>query len=537
MGSAPRHCRGLTTLFKNCTIDVVMESFTAQKPLYPRWLLVAVLGGICILAYTLIVIYGFSFFKGSTEPFADTMKFLSSDATSVSGHIDLNGTPPSGATITIVGKQNGQSEFTTLVSDIGAVDGAVWSWNNAISKTEYILQANLVQNGKVIASSQQLVLIAPADSEILRINVPQNSSTPTPNQIQAAISGTFNINGYIPAGSTITIASRQVGTNQFATVLSGLSTQDNSIWSWTKASENTQYEIQASLMNNGTILSQSQVLTVAAPATNETLTINSTAPAPTPVTVGISGSISLNGYVPPSGSYITLGVRVTGTSQFTQQAGNISATDGITWNYANAQSGTSYDIQAYLWQNNQPYSQSQILTVSAPATSEVLTINAATPPSTQPSGNSISVNCNSYSSSANLWQVTVNYNNTSSLQNAIQYSLYIGTNQGGNQQVNLTTTPSNPNQTQTYITGYLFTQGTTYYAQYAYATCASCNAFSQYSPALTFTCNQPASPTPTNTPVPTPTNTPIPTPTNTPVPPTNTPIPTPTNTPIPTPIP
>lgn len=509
-----------------------METILPKKQTYPRWLLIAVLGGICMLAYTLIIIYGFSFWNGKNQPFSASQQFLASDTTSISGTIDLNGTPPGDATIQIQARQNGQPNFTTIVSAIGAVDGAVWSWNEAKSGTEYILVANLIQNGTTLASSKQLILIAPGDSEILRINTPQAAAkTETP---VAAISGTFNINGYIPTGSSISVATRQVGTKQFATILSGLSPQDSSIWSWTQAAQNTQYEIQASLMSNGAVLSQSQVITVSAPATNETLTINSTATPPTPVIVGVNGTISLNGYVPPSGSYITLGVRVTGTAQFTQQTGNISATDGVAWNYPNAQSGTSYDIQAYLWQNNQPYSQSQILTVSAPATGEVLTINAAAAPSTQPSGNSISINCNSYSSSANLWQVTVNYNNTSALQNAVQYSLYIGTNQGGNQQVNLTTTPSNPNQTQTYITGYLFTQGTTYYAQYAYATCASCNAFSQYSPALTFTCNQPAVATPTYTPTPTPTTTPIPTPTNTPVPPTNTPIPTPTSTPTPT---
>lgn len=501
---------------------------------YPRWLLVTIIGGICLLAYTLIVIYGFQFFSKPNQSQNTNQRFLSSDATSISGTINLNGTPPSGAMITIQAKQNGQSEFTTIGSNLAAVDGAVWSWNEAKTNTEYILQASLVANGEVITTSAQLVLIAPADTEVLTINVPDDTPN-TQSPIQSAISGTFNINGYIPSGSTINVTARQVGTNQFTTVLSNLAPVDNSIWSWTSASENTQYEIQANLMVNGTVQNQSQVLQVSAPATNETLTLNSTSSPPTPVVSGISGTISLNGYVPPSGSYITIGVRVTGTSQFNQVVNNISATDGIAWNYSNATSGTSYDVQAYLWQNGSPYSQSQILTVSAPATGEVLTINSQTPPTNQPSANSISINCNSYSSSANLWQITVNYNNNSAIQNAQSYWLTIGTNSGGNQQVSLVTNPSNPNQTQTYITGYIFNQSLTYYAQYAYATCASCNSWSTFSPSLTFTCSQPptSTPVPTNTPVPTPSNTPIPTPTNTPAP-TNTPIPTPTNTPTPT---
>ena len=513
-----------------------MDTILPQTSPSPRsrWMLIVALAGVCLLAYTLIVIYGFNFFTGKNVPSNSFSKFLSSDQTSISGTIDLNGKPPAGSTIAIGVKQNGQSSYTTVVNNIGGVDGAVWSWNEAKPNTEYILVAYLQVNGQTIATSPKLVLIAPADSEVLRLNVP---NTPSSSNIQSAISGTFNLNGYIPPNSTMTVATRQVGTNQFNNVLTNLPATDNGIWSWTSANENTQYEIQATLLVNGTVQNQSQVITVTAPATNETLTINSSAQPPAPVVSGISGTISLNGYVPPSGSYITLGVRVTGTAQFNQIAGNISATDGVAWTYTNAQSGTSYDLQAYLWQNGQPYSQSQTLTVSAPATGEVLSINAQTPPSTTPSGNSISINCNSYSSSVNLWQVTVNYNNTSAIQNAAAYWLTIGTNQGGNQQVNLQTTPSNPTQTQTYITGYLFNQNQTYYAQYAYATSTSSNAYSPFSPSLTFTCNQPATPTPTNTPIPTPSNTPIPTPTNTPTPtPTNTPVPvTPTNTPIPTP--
>lgn len=494
----------------------------------PKWLLFGSIAAICLIAYTLIVVFGFQYFSKSNPSSQNAS--LASDASSISGSVDLNGTPPTGSTIAIMAKQNGQANATPVVSSIAAVDGAVWSWNEAKTNVEYILVASLIANGKTIATSKKLVLIAPGDSEVLRINVP---SQPATSQTQAAISGTFNLNGYIPPNSTITIATRQVGTNSFVNVLSNLPAVDSSIWSWTSAIQNTAYEIQATLLVNGTVQNQSQVLTVTAPATNETLAINSTATPPTPVVTGISGTININGYIPSNGN-ITLGVRITGTSQFNQIASNISATDGVAWSYNSAQTGTSYDIQAYLWQNGQPYSQSQILTVSAPATGEVLTINAQSPPTTTPSGNSISINCNSYSSSANLWQITVNYNNSSSITNAQQYWLTIGTNSGGNQQISFVTNPSNPNQTQTYVTGYIFNGSITYYAQYAYATCANCNSYSPFSPSLTFTCSFPptATPVPTNTP--TPTNTPIPTPTNTPMPtPTNTPIPTPTNTPTP----
>lgn len=516
-----------------------MVSASSTTPRYPKWLLIAVVSGICLLAYTLIVLYGFQYFSGKKSQSATT-KFLAASQSSISGIIDLNGVPPDGSIINVEVKKTSDANFHVVITSLAAVDGVVWSWNEAESNTEYILQAVLVNNGQVLATSKKLVVIAPAGTESLRINVPTQPAPSGTQPVQSSISGTFNINGYIPAGSSISIAQRQSGTSQFTTILTGLPATDNSVWAWTSASQNTLYELQATLISNGVTNAQSQVISVTAPADGETLALYSTAQPPSPTVVGISGTISLNGYVPPSGSYITLGVRPTGTGQFTQLTGNISATDGVAWNYPSAISGNSYDIQAYLWQNGSPYSQSQILTLPAPATNEVLTINAQTPPTTTPSGGSISISCNSYNSSVNLWQITVTYNTNNGLPNPAQYVLYVGTNQGGNQQINLTTTPSTPNQSQSYVSGYLFSQGTTYYAQYAYATCSNCSSFSPFSPALTFSCNPAATPTPTNTPTPTPTNTPIPTPTNTPIPPTNTPMPTPTNTPPPatnTPVP
>ncbi|HVT62559.1 MAG TPA: hypothetical protein VHD33_03635, partial [Legionellaceae bacterium] len=505
---------------------------------YPKWLFIAILAAMALVAYTLIIMYSIEYFgaKKSTTS-TNSAHFLATSKTAISGTIDLNGSPQDGSEITVRVRTNG-GRWQNAVTNVAAVDGAVWAWNDAIPNTEYILEADLITDGKTIAKSKTLVLIAPADSETLRINIPTQPQPTASPPVQAAISGMFNLNGYIPPGSSIAIAARKVGDTSFSQVVSNLPAVDNSSWSWISALQNTQYELQATLSSNGTVVTQSQVISVTAPATNEILTINSTATQPASQIAGISGTINLNGYVPPSGSYITIGVRPTGNGQFTQLSTNLSATDGVSWSYATAQVGNTYDIQAYLWQNNSPYAQSQILTVPAPATGEVLTINAMTPPTQTPAGNSISINCNSYSSSANLWQITVNYNNTSAIQNAQQYWLTIGTNPGGNQQVSLITSPQTPNQTQTFVTGYIFNGTLTYYAQYAYATCANCNSWSPFSSSLTFSCTFPptATPLPSNTPIPTPSYTPIPTPTNTPIPsPTATDIPTPTVTPTSTP--
>ena len=105
---------------------------------------------------------------------------------------------------------------------------------------------------------------------------------------------------------------------------------------------------------------------------------------------GISGTIHLNGPI-PQGSSISIGVREHGsTSDYTIFVSGMTAVDDVAWNYAQAQDGKSYQLQAYLDLNGSHSAMSDPLTVSAPAAEEVLTINIESAPAASPTPSTIS---------------------------------------------------------------------------------------------------------------------------------------------------
>lgn len=107
-------------------------------------------------------------------------------------------------------------------------------------------------------------------------------------------------------------------------------------------------------------------------------------PGEEPKTATISGLIGFNGTV-PAGATISIGQRPTGTKdQFNMVVQNLSAKDGVTWSWNGAKENESYDVQAFLIENGQQVEQSEILTVSAPATDEVLHLNSDAGPAPTP---------------------------------------------------------------------------------------------------------------------------------------------------------
>jgi len=486
------------------------------------------IGIIAFFALTALLIAGFFLFtRTSHAPTSEeTTSSQEGGSAFVSGSVGINGVIPSSATIAIGERKHGSDgQFQIVVTGIQASDGVSYHWDTASHGQPYDMQAYLQVNGNTIASSDIVTLVAPAVSEVFHINIPQSQGSGSSQNQSANISGIVDLNGYIPPGSTIAIAEQASGQSAFTTTITGLSATDGIAWTWDNANAGTAYAIIAYLQVNGNTVSQSNAISVTAPAANEVLVINSTATPPAPATVSVSGSINLNGSI-PQGSTISVAARQTGTQTFSIFASNLSASDGVTWNYGNATSGVSYDFQAYLQSNGQTSSTSQVLTVTAPANNEVLTINAQTQPQAPPA-NSITNECNGKNPSTNLWQVTLGVNNNNVVPGAQQYWVTIGTNQGGNNVYNTIVNANNTGQFQNVQTGFVLTEGQQYYAQYAYSTCQNCNTFSQFSQSLQIYCTTPNTPTPTNTP----TNTPVPS--STPVP-TNTPVPQPTATLTPT---
>lgn len=510
----------MTRIFIAVTLKSVEEKLPEnQKLLLGKtinyWLKIVVLFLlVCVGFYVLVL--GFSKFSGKKE--ITSSSSVKQTGVSVSGKINLNGVVPAGATISLAKKEFGKADFSVVESGLSAVDGAGWSIANLDSGVAYYIEAYLFSNGQKIATSEREIIVAPATDEVLTINFRTNA----PAQ-KATISGKLDLNGYFPPGSSISISAKKAGEAQSTPVVNGIGPIDGISFSWDNAESGVSYEIQALLVDTkGKTLSQSVTHTITAPAYNEELRINSTAKSPASNLVSVSGRISFNGPI-PSGSSISVAQRESGQTQFSIFVSGLGVADGATWSFNQAKPGVTYDFQAYLMSGGNTVARSGIVAVAAPAVNEVLSLSMTTPPAAPPSS-SLSYDCLGSTTVNNvvMWQARISYNNNSFITNAQQFHLVVGSSSGGNQIADITANPKDPNhpeQGQSYTTGYVLTQGQTYYVQYAYSTC--CNVFSNFSPVTQFSCQ----PGPTNTPGPTST----PKPTNTPVPqPTDTPTPTPT---------
>lgn len=397
----------------------------------------------------------------------------------VSGSIVFQGYSDPEAYLVIVERPVGKTDFKSVVTGLVPTTGSIpFTWKDADSGTNYEIEAQLKVRGITIQSSTPVIVSAPASNVTLGIVSEQNPPTPAP----AAVGGNTNINGYIPAGSTLTITA-QGSTGGPQTIVTTAAT-DDAAWTWNSAISGETYNLTAVLASGGTVIATSVPQNVTAPSSGLTFDLNSTAQPPAPAIVGVSGTINLNGNI-PANSYITLGTRVTGSTSFNQVGSNLNATNGVAWSWSSAQSGTSYDVQAYLWANGKPYSASNIMTNVAPADGITLTINAQQSLAA-PAQNTLNVSCNGVQN--NQYQITINYNTNAALQGVSSYQVVVTQASFGNQVINTTMTPgNNPNQQQTLTTGYQFTSGATYYAQYAYS--ASGTGFSPLSPSVQFSCN------------------------------------------------
>lgn len=416
---------------------------------------------------------------------------------SVSGRFDINGVIPAGSSITLTQKPLGVKNATPKIfaSNLPVADQSPWSFDKAIEGVSYEIQANLVVNGSVVSASSPLSVTAPADDETLTLDI--ESTTHTPN---AQISGNILVDGYIPAGATITIKGRKLGSQTFTTVASNLTGSAHQFMSYTTALSGVTYEVEGLLLDKtGKTIGTSNILAVTAPAVNEALVINSSAqptvtptpvtptsipsqnlptPVPQPVSSGavISGGINFNG-ASPSNSRIVIFQQANGASSNAVAVNNVSPVDGSTWSWNGAASGTWYTLIAVLKQHNSNGTDTDLATsapviIAAPATNVIFTINSgASIP--QPTGQA-TVTCQTYNGGPNQnnWNVQIAFPPVSGAQS---YWYQVGTNNGGNNTLNTANTSNTVNLT--------LGNNTTYYARYAYANVSSTPlGSSQWSP-------------------------------------------------------
>lgn len=411
----------------------------------------------------------------------------------ISGTIDLNGYVPDTSSIELGVRERGSDNFAIFAKNLPAKDGTMWYWVEGKKNKNYELQAYLKQGDKIVSKSDILLVTAPATNESLRINskldVP--TSSPLPSEApsggevakegrRAMISGSIDLNGHIPDGSTIDVVQRKAGDPNFQEVQTEIPAADGIVWVWKGAQEGTQYEIEAYIKNQGKTLGESQILTVAAPALNEVLVINSIAQPLVSTTGVISGKINLNGQIPQGNVSIVVFERVQGTDKFNVIQDSILPADQAVWSWGNAVAGTTYEMIAVLKQQNAPdIATSPTLMVTAPADDEILTLNTSVslPP---PSGNP-AITCGNQTS-IGQWNIAMS---VSPYNNASEYLLQIGSQSGGTDILNSKVDLSGNIQA-----GAVINNNTPYYARYAYGFCTNCpyTSFSAFSNTLTFTC-------------------------------------------------
>lgn len=419
---------------------------------------------------------------------------------SVSGSFNINGVIPEGGSITLLQRKAGSdSEAKVFAANLPISDKSHWSFNTAFVNASYEIQAQVVVNGVPLTTSNLLVVTAPADDEVLTLNLESDSTGNT------VISGNIDVNGYIPTGATIVVEGRKLGAQTFTRVAGSLPGKSRQFLSYTTAINGTTYEVQGVLLDtNGKTIGTSNILTITAPALNEVLTINSSAilppvptsaPAPTnsqaaatvtpippqPSQTFISGNINLNGSTPPNSRIVILQTGLN-SSNYQVAVNNVAPTDGTAWNWTGAQNATWYTLIAVLKQHNSDGTDTDIatsapITVASPATGVVFTLNSGY--SLSAPGGQITVTCQTYNGGPNQnnWNVVVNFQSVSGAQS---YWYQVGNSNGGNSLVN-TANQTNNSSTQT-VTA-VFNNNTTYYARYSYANVPVAQLGSaQYSP-------------------------------------------------------
>lgn len=240
---------------------------------------------------------------------------------------------------------------------------------------------------KIVAAL--LILIVALLSVIAVVLLLRNGNTPKTNttaqQKTATISGKFNINGVIPAGASITLTQKTLGSANAKPQIfaSNLPVADESPWSFNKAVVNKSYEIQAQVIVNGSIVSSSDPLNATAPADEETLVLDIESVRNTPNAV-ISGNIEVAGYI-PTGSKIVIKGRKLGAQTFTTVASNLTGQANQFMSYSTALSGVTYEVQGTLLNaSGQTIGTSNVLAVTAPAVNELLVINSSALPAPTP---------------------------------------------------------------------------------------------------------------------------------------------------------
>lgn len=460
-------------------------------------------------------------------------------------------------------KYNSNDSFATFYTS--APYNKSWDWKNAVSGQPYEIKADLVIDGKLVTSSEPLIVTAPADNQVLNLRVTwHNLPESVVREQTTSIKGEVSVNGYIPSDGNLLILAKS-GSDSFQTVATIPNPRPKNSWIWEKTVPLKDYSMKAVLMKGNTQIGGSQTITAAGGDNSINFTINSSAlpditpivkpvtavntPTPQPTQGNITGLVNINGPEQENTSLLMLWRNPGDKDYQVITRINNPSHNGQTWNWNNQKIGKQYEITAVLQVNQQNSASAQSQVVTVPAQNINFTLNTGVVIPT-PDGR-VTVNaCNNIGS--NQYNAVISFPKQN---NAGNYWIQVGRSNSASDIFNSKIQPNSNNpQITIQING-----NQSYYAQYAYSLCSGCSEDSNFSnfsqsnafscgggPAYTgyrcnssnFTCqlttdNNPpypfnnsgleqcqrdCRPTPTSTPTPQPTSTPTPEPTSTPTP-------------------
>lgn len=121
---------------------------------------------------------------GSVTVLQNNLATNQTGSSTISGLIDIAGTPQSGTSIVIVARKSGTNDpFQTVVNGVTAQDSQSWAWNGAQGGTNYDMVAVLKGTSSGVdidyAKSQTYTVVAPAYSQIFIIDVGYIFGAPT----------------------------------------------------------------------------------------------------------------------------------------------------------------------------------------------------------------------------------------------------------------------------------------------------------------------------------------------------------------------
>lgn len=285
------------------------------------------------------------------------------DSGTITGVIITNGYIPAGGVILLESKEEGKDNYEDTNIKLGAKITQSFIFSKIISGKTYDLKGRLYDStGTSIGTSLPIRATAPAKNELIIINSyaapPRNTAlvqkssntssttiTPTPNVntqgATATISGVIDFNGQAPTNSRIVIFQKLKGASNFQISVNNLSPLDNTAWSWNSASNGALYEMFAVLKQKQTDgtdkdIASSITKTIAAPAKDQSFTINSGISLPPP-----SGGVTVK-CVSDSGATRSVLLKldtVNGAATYWYQVGTTSGGTELANQTSSAQSG------------------------------------------------------------------------------------------------------------------------------------------------------------------------------------------------------